>query len=637
MDKHRISEKILKLTLEILYLLTGEDYSVVNKAGKHVGTIRGIPRQPGELCKTVSPVMNSPPLSEVYEKNNEQKILDLTNKIIALLTGEVPIRSEDIIVCFSMEEWEYVEGHKDLYKHLMKENCPFLGSSDFSSSDNLSVKLNFHMLSPDVACEDHLVTLCNPKAKNSVCECEKKVALRVDNDQFTNLSTSTKYTQTEPADSEEIVQGEDTDEDVIFIPPENTQMGVSSDTYRSYNEGNPKDSEFCLLTEQIQNTPDEHRSELLSCEDGILAVDNIYRPTCLKSTDLTDHSAQWGTNVNFEECPISPNLINTQYMSSCIIEVQPVCEEENVIGTDVYTPAAHKTPLYTSDKIEEIPIAWGKDVIYTNVYTPGELTQADLSGIKKELVSWKDGNLELHNIYIPSKPMEDKAVATSGRDDTVQWNGSHDRSHSSPSLHKIPPQIKTEGPFTDYYESPGETQPTHTPVNPEDYSDNAIKMEMVNNMSTDHENDNGRPKYTISQIYSCSDCKKCFSSGTNLVKHRMICRGRKPHVCSDCGKCFASASYLVIHERIHTGEKPFSCSHCGKSFSRKPDLIRHERIHTGEKPFACPDCGKRFTSVSNIFMHRRIHTGEKPFPCAECGKRFIKKSDLVRHEKIHTR
>ncbi|XP_069608872.1 oocyte zinc finger protein XlCOF29-like [Ranitomeya imitator] len=634
MDKNHISEKILKLTLEIIYLLTGEDYSVVNKAGKHVSTIRGNPCQPEGLCKMVRPDMDSPP--EVYEKNNEQKILDLTNKIIALLTGEVPMRCEDIIVCFSMEEWEYIEGHKDLYKDVIMENHPFLGSSDFPSSDNLSMKLNLHVQSPDVACEDHSLTLCKPKAKIGVFEDKQKVTLQSDHDKFTSLSTCTKYTQTEAADSEEGVLSEDTEVDVIYVPPQNTQLGSSSDAYTAYKGGNPKDSDICLLSEQIQNTPDGNRSVVEPCEDGILAVDNIYTPACVKSMDLTDQSTQWGNDVNLGHSTMSPHHTNPQYMSGCIIEVHSDCEEGIVTGTDVYTPTVHKSALYTSDKVKEIPISWGKDVIYTNVYTPVELTQADLSSIKKELVSWKDGSLELQNIYIPSKPMGEKAESTSYRVDTLQWNGSHANPHSSPSLHKVSPHIKTEEHFPDYYETAGQTQPSHTPVNPEDYNDDAIKKEMLN-MSIDYESDHGRPEYTTSQMYSCSDCKKCFSSDTNLVKHRLMCRGRKPHVCSECGKCFASASYLVIHERIHTGEKPYSCSHCGKSFSRKPDLIRHERIHTGEKPFACPECGKCFTSVSNIFMHRRIHTGEKPFPCGECGKRFIKKSDLVRHQKIHSR
>ncbi|XP_044153079.1 oocyte zinc finger protein XlCOF7.1-like [Bufo gargarizans] len=389
MDKDHITEKILKLTLEIIYLLTGEDYSVVSRAGKHVGTIRRTPRQTGGLCKVISPITHPPPLSEVHEKNNNLKILDLTNKIIQLLTGEVPIRCEDVIVCFSMEEWKYVEGHKDLYKHIM-ENHPFLGSSAFSSSENLSMKLNLQMLTPDTAYKNHSSTSCKGAVKNNVFEDFQEVTLQVERDQFTNKSTCTKYTQTEPADCGEEVLCEDKEADVVFVPTENTMMGCSSDASKSYNKQSPKDSDFCLLTEQIQNAPYQQGSALEPGED-------IYTPTCLKSTHLTDRPTEWVTNVNFVECPITPHHINSKYTSSCIIEVASTCEDGDVISKDVFTPADHKT--YTSEKIEETPMSWGKDVIYTNIYTPAELTQADLNNIKKELDSWEDGSLELQNIY----------------------------------------------------------------------------------------------------------------------------------------------------------------------------------------------------------------------------------------------
>ncbi|XP_071986782.1 uncharacterized protein [Engystomops pustulosus] len=580
MDRDNIPEKILKLTLEIIYLLTGEDYSVVNKAG-----------DPGRMCRTARP----PPLSEVCDKNNNQKILEVTKKMVELLSGEVPIRHEDIIVCFSMEEWEYVEGHKDLYKDLITEDHPVHDHTDLPSSDNLSLKLNFPSLSPDASGEDH--------SNSDDSEDVQEVAPQKAQSPFTPVSSCTQYRQIGPAGGGGGGLCADVeDDDVVYMPTEDPQRGCPS---RSYDGGRHSDSDCCLLTEQIQNSSDHRTGDVGCAGDGVLIVDNVYT-----STDLTNHSREWVTDVNLVGCPITPQHVTSQYSTSCVIEVASICEEGNVTSTDVYYPTDPKTSLYVSDKVEDAPESWGTDVIYTNMYTPSGLTPADLASIKKELISWRDGSLQLQN-----RPMGERAVSSGCQED-----GSRDPTDAYPS-----PRIKTEYDpegSADHY-----TTLRHSQV-PYSHADFIKEEKVSTDLSAGNEN-------LRQQLYSCSDCKKYFSSESNLSKHRPMCKGRKPHICSRCGKCFASASYLVIHERIHTGEKPYSCTHCGKSFTRKPDLIRHERIHTGEKPFACPECGKRFTSVSNIFMHRRIHTGEKPFACSECGKRFIKKSDLARHEKIH--
>ncbi|KAM3922057.1 oocyte zinc finger protein XlCOF7.2-like [Leptodactylus fuscus] len=83
--------------------------------------------------RTLSPIPGPPPHSLIHEEINGQKILELTNKMIELLTGEVPIRCQDVTVYFSMEEWEYLEGHKDVYKEVMMEDQQPLTSAAFVS------------------------------------------------------------------------------------------------------------------------------------------------------------------------------------------------------------------------------------------------------------------------------------------------------------------------------------------------------------------------------------------------------------------------------------------------------------------------------------------------------------------------
>ncbi|XP_073518318.1 oocyte zinc finger protein XlCOF29-like, partial [Phyllobates terribilis] len=84
MDRDKMAERILHLTLEILFRLTGEDYTVVKKTssdryqdpvsegwGRPLSSITGPPRHP-----------------LIHEDINDQKILELAYKMIELLTGE---------------------------------------------------------------------------------------------------------------------------------------------------------------------------------------------------------------------------------------------------------------------------------------------------------------------------------------------------------------------------------------------------------------------------------------------------------------------------------------------------------------------------------------------------------------------
>ncbi|CAI9614680.1 unnamed protein product, partial [Staurois parvus] len=105
-DKDEI-RKILDLTLEIIYLLTGEDYTVVKKTsdGGH------------------SPVLVFPPHSLIYSMNTKRKILEVVERITDLLTGEVP-------------SWKYVEEPKDLYEDEKMESQHLFLSPDGSNNGN---------------------------------------------------------------------------------------------------------------------------------------------------------------------------------------------------------------------------------------------------------------------------------------------------------------------------------------------------------------------------------------------------------------------------------------------------------------------------------------------------------------------
>ncbi|XP_077322207.1 gastrula zinc finger protein XlCGF66.1-like [Lithobates pipiens] len=135
---HMTERRILNLTLEIIYLLTGERFPLV-KSGDHM-TITVPP------CDSLKP-----------ERHNMEKILEVTKKMMELLTGEVPIRCQDVTVYFSMEEWEYLEGHKDLYKDVMMDNQPPLTSPDGSSNGNPPERCPRPLYSRDSTQEGHTI------------------------------------------------------------------------------------------------------------------------------------------------------------------------------------------------------------------------------------------------------------------------------------------------------------------------------------------------------------------------------------------------------------------------------------------------------------------------------------------------
>ncbi|XP_073522351.1 oocyte zinc finger protein XlCOF29-like [Phyllobates terribilis] len=84
-DRKKMVERILHLTLEILFRLTGEDYIVVKKTSSECCQD---PVSEGWVTP-LRPITGPPPHPLIHEDINDQKILELTYKMIELLTGEV--------------------------------------------------------------------------------------------------------------------------------------------------------------------------------------------------------------------------------------------------------------------------------------------------------------------------------------------------------------------------------------------------------------------------------------------------------------------------------------------------------------------------------------------------------------------
>ncbi|XP_073450373.1 uncharacterized protein [Aquarana catesbeiana] len=125
MEKERshMTERILNLTLEIIYLLTGQNYIAFKLSDGLVAS---------NVRKTQSPFIDPPSHSL---RTNNKKVEEVTSQIIELLKGEVPKEYKDVTVSLSLEEMEDIEEQKDP-KDVMMENRPPLTSPEGSSNRN---------------------------------------------------------------------------------------------------------------------------------------------------------------------------------------------------------------------------------------------------------------------------------------------------------------------------------------------------------------------------------------------------------------------------------------------------------------------------------------------------------------------
>ncbi|XP_077111466.1 uncharacterized protein LOC143767208 isoform X5 [Ranitomeya variabilis] len=646
-DRDKMAERILHLTLEILFRLTGEDYTVVKKT-------------PSERCQAsvseglgrhLSPIPGPPPHPLIHEEINDQKILELSYKMIELLTGEIPIRCHDVTVYFSMEEWEYLEGHKDVYKDVMMEVPQSLASPVLFSEKTTPespcptfLLLDCKQEDSDVPQDHQVPTISDPLSGDLLY---KRILLsdptRMDRDRDKMAErilhlileilfrlTGEDYTVVKKTSSERcqapVSEGWGRPLSPITGPPPHPLIN------QEINEQKILELAYKMIELLTGEVP-------IRCQDVTVYFSmeewkyleghkDLYKDVMMEVPQPLTSPVLYSRRTTLERCP-RPLL-------------QQDCKQENHNdshhqGEDL--PHIITVETYVWDN------GWCKEEIPTDNRT-GDCTRssegclifsdfsADNFGITPDIceehVIIPDPAQDLIRKNLSSDPFQQVLFSASFK--TNMQNKSHRRAVEHEMVHIV------EKPFScsecgKYYSTKSKLakhQRSHTGEKPfscsecgKRYSEKSVLF-------------NHQRIHTGEKPFSCSECGKCFTHKSNFVMHQRIHTGEKPFSCSECGKCFTEKSSLVTHQRIHTGEKPFSCSECGKCFTEKSSLVTHQRIHTGVKPFSCSECGKCFNRKTHLAAHLKNHTGDKPFSCTQCGKGYSTKSVLVKHQKIHT-
>ncbi|XP_063804846.1 zinc finger protein 615-like [Pseudophryne corroboree] len=568
-DGRHITENILDLTLEIIYLLTGETYTMVNKTSSECVTPRGHPRVLDLQTRTQIPIPVPPSHSLVHEKYNEQKILELANKIIQLLTGEVPIRCEDFTVYFSMEEWEYIEQHRGLYKDVMMENHRPLTSLDGASNRNTPERCLRPLYSQDHTEESHSV----PQEDQG----EDRI----------NIKT-------------EAIQGEET-----YVMIDQQCKEEEEETYvRSNQLCKEEEEETYVRSNQLCKEEEEEtyvRSNQLCKEEEI--------PTDISTADgCRGRNTSEGRLLLSSDYKIEDNIVQDSPGENPVRQnIHPVLDREDTSSD----PSNHKD--CSADTLDDIihrtsptgakmfPCSeCGKCFLHRSVFVIHLRTHTG----EKPFACTECGKCFAQKYTLVTHQRNHTGEKAFSCSECGKWFTRksklviHQRSHTGVK----PISCSNCGKcFTDKSKLVIH-QRSHTGEKPFSCSDCGKcfteKSKLVKHQRT----------HTGAKPFSCATCGKHFTATSSLVRHQRIHTGERLFPCSECGKCFTVKSNLAKHQRSHTGVKPFSCSECGKYFTEKSVLVRHQRTHTGEKPFSCSECGKCFTYKSDLVRHQKTHS-----------------------------
>ncbi|KAM5140581.1 uncharacterized protein ACMZJ9_014456 [Mantella aurantiaca] len=689
-DRSHMTERILDLTLEIIYLLIGEECIIAKKSsGDQVisSSLLGVSQR---CSRKLRSKMESSTHSLIAEINNDEKILEVTQKIIVLLTGEVPIRCQDVTVYFSMEEWEYLEGHKDLYTdgncvgnlktsqieegmrvntavQQKKTYVPRGGSIGKNTQQGCLNPLN----SRDSTREPHEAS--HDDQRKPQWSVKAGATGRVE-DAFLRLNAHKKRgCQLNVKAAGKGKEGDNIlrfdmlkkQEHPFSIKSEATAESVENKFLRMAvqmerkcplsvkAEGKGSEGDSVLRTE-VQKEKREHPSiykaeDAESAEDACLRMDVQKERKCQLNVKPEGKGKEGDnvlrTNLHKEkrEHPFNIKAEGTERVNNIFLRT----DLQKDHGSQLNVKAEIKEDRFLRTNLErnepqfnvltELAETQGNKLLGTDVEweDPGPRSSNKNTQTRHPTLCHWDSTGEQKKILRDEKGerlLNIKVEVMESDDETYLWRDvmSKEDDFSTDGSNSRNTPEKCRSPLYSW-DSPLENHKILSSYQEERTSQRhtggRVAPEKMHGRSVEEsKEDDVPPEIGTDGRYMGYNMEKCPMIFPDGEMEDDI-----------TGDSFeetpTGANFFTIPHSL--GQPPGPSAHAGSFRSHFPPVTNRTYRRRGET-FMCSECGECFTAKAKLFKHQRDHIVDKPHSCPDCGKCFVEKSHLVNHQRSHS-